>query len=333
MTTDHLLLADTVTLHATAYVRNLVAAEQAVQRGQFNLAKILRAAATVQRTLALNAARLQPGAPAAATLAAIEQEMATQFPEVADPIRLEQVELVQRAGRVQAQLAALVSRALASLAQAPDVPETVVDQFVNVCLICGSIVEGERPSVCVMCGALSSEFDRFGPFYGATAERLGHLTPTQVVTQLRHDPEQIEGLVADVDDATLAYKPSADQWSIKEIVGHLAETDRLFVQRVRSLLDRTHYQQPLPPWKTHEGKGYETMAMRDILASLRAARQATLVLVESLTPAQWAATGPMLGEVRSVLDQGVWHANHDAAHIAQIRRMLEAATERAILAQ
>jgi rubrerythrin len=41
-----------------AYVRNLAAAEQAVLRGQFNLAKVLRAAAHAQRVMAMNAARL-----------------------------------------------------------------------------------------------------------------------------------------------------------------------------------------------------------------------------------------------------------------------------------
>ena len=46
---------------ATAYVRNLSAAEEAVQNGQFNIAKVLRAAAHTQRILAMGAARLMAG--------------------------------------------------------------------------------------------------------------------------------------------------------------------------------------------------------------------------------------------------------------------------------
>src|SRR5262249_2154144 len=41
-----------------AYIRNLVAAEEAVLQGQFNIAKILRALAHSQRVLAMEAARL-----------------------------------------------------------------------------------------------------------------------------------------------------------------------------------------------------------------------------------------------------------------------------------
>ena len=46
---------------ATAYVRNLSAAEDAVQKGYFNIAKVLRAAAHTQRILAMDAARLMAG--------------------------------------------------------------------------------------------------------------------------------------------------------------------------------------------------------------------------------------------------------------------------------
>ena len=57
---------------------------------------------------------------------------------------------------------------------------------------------------------------------------------------------------------------------------------------------------------------------------LRAAAtaQRTMALIRGVSPEQWATTGPMLGEVRSLLDVGTWHANHEPAHIAQIRRML-----------
>jgi rubrerythrin len=51
-------LAAEITVGSIAYVRNLIAAEAAIMRGQFNVAKILRAAAHAQRALAMNNARL-----------------------------------------------------------------------------------------------------------------------------------------------------------------------------------------------------------------------------------------------------------------------------------
>ena len=46
---------------AAVYIRSLAAAEAAVQRGQFNLAKVLRATALSQQVMALNAARQLAG--------------------------------------------------------------------------------------------------------------------------------------------------------------------------------------------------------------------------------------------------------------------------------
>ena len=50
-----------IEIGALAYVRNLSVAEDAVQKGQVNIAKVLRAAAHSQRILAMGAARLVAG--------------------------------------------------------------------------------------------------------------------------------------------------------------------------------------------------------------------------------------------------------------------------------
>jgi len=51
-------LTTEINTHSNTYIRNLVASENAVLAGQFNIAEILRAAAYTQRTLALNATRI-----------------------------------------------------------------------------------------------------------------------------------------------------------------------------------------------------------------------------------------------------------------------------------
>ena len=53
-------LKDDIRTGGAAYVRNLAAAEDAVMKGQFNLAKVLRAAAHSQRIIAMTIARLYP---------------------------------------------------------------------------------------------------------------------------------------------------------------------------------------------------------------------------------------------------------------------------------
>ncbi len=308
-----------------AYIRNLAAAEHAILRGQFNVAKVLRAAAHAQRVTATEAARLlEQDADENAILATILDEInpgnnihASQADSAAPYLALE------RAAVVRAGLRDILDRALASLQRNADVLEADVNLMLWGCYGCGAIYEGDRPHACDLCGALSVEFEWFGPFYSATPEHLGQLNPTDIIGVLREIPDQVTAAIDGADDAGLRRKPTPEEWSAAEVIGHMLETDKLFVLRAKALLEKQGVElpRPMPPWKLHEGKGYETMPAGQLLAMLRVARGDCLALLNSLEPEDWTRTGLILGAKTSLLDLGTWLANHDRGHLAQVRNL------------
>jgi rubrerythrin len=308
-----------------AYIRNLVAAEQAILQGQFNVAKLLRAMAHSQRAMAMEAARLLEEKPdAQALLNVILEEIGVDndldAPGREDPAthtRLEQ------SAHVRAGLRELVQRSLASLESNADISESDLAQFLRGCYGCGAILEGDPPHACPVCGALSVEFEGFGPFYSATAEHLGQLKPEEIIEILEGIPAEVEAVINNVDIAVLHQKPSPNEWCVAEIVGHMLETDLLFATRTQTLLTAqgTELPWPMPPWKLQEGKGYEAMQSAELLAHLRAARKQSLDLVRALTPADWLRKGMSFGSKISMLDMATWLANHDRGHLAQIKRL------------
>ena len=304
---------DAAQVGGAAYVRNLAAAEAAVLRGQFNLAKVLRAFAHAQRTQAVAAARGQAEAvDGAAVLGAIQQELA----------------LVDSSGPVRQRLEALLTRATESLTHHSDIQETDVDQFLWGCYGCGFIAEGRRPEACPACGALATEFELFAPFYSASPEHLGRLTPSQVLSILQETPDAVAAAIMGLDEPRLRQRPSPHEWSIVETIGHMLETDRLFVAWAQRMLAESgvpSIAMPTPPWKLHEGKGYEGMAIDELLSHLRAARQESLTLVRELDPKQWARRAVIQGPLVSLVDLGTWLANHDRGHLAQLRRQSQTA--------
>ncbi len=312
---------------SAAAVLNLAAAESAVVRGQFNLAKVLRAVAHAQRVQAMAAARLLvPAAPPIDPIVeagAVGRDHVLAVP-VGEPVSSDRLAVYrERAALVQAQVGDLIQRSRASLATASDVPESVVDLQLWGCYGCGSLMEGDRPDCCPRCGALAVEFERFGPFYSTTAEHLGRLDPSEIVAILAAIPDEVAEVLGSASDAVLGHKPSATEWSAKEILGHVLETDLLFARRVRMLLTSSgvaSLDSPTPPWKLQEGKGYDDLAAAEILSRLRAVRTTSLELVRSLTPADWARWGTNGGRSTSLLDLGTWLANHDRGHLAQVRR-------------
>lgn len=313
---------------AIAYVRNLVAAEEAVSRGQFNVAKISRAAAHSQRTLAMNAARLlQPGPDATTLFNGVVAELQAGQASYEDiepgPDESPLANRLQEAAVVRQQLLEILERSIESLRDNSDVLESDVDLYLRGCYRCGNIMEG-RPELCDVCGALPTEFEFFGPYYSGTPEHLGQLQPESMARILEASPGQLAAAILTVDDQVLSRKPSPDEWSVKEIVGHLIETHDLFQEIAREVLTATglpDVSKPVPPWKTHEGKGYEEMPAAELVARFERTCSRSLALVQSLTPEQWQRQGIAYGSIRTMVDLGTWLTNHDPAHLAQIQQL------------
>ncbi len=309
-----------VRIGSQAYVRNLAAAEAAVARGQFNLAKVLRAMAHSQRAQALDAARRVPDAPDPVLA------LRTSLAELADGRR---APVPEPMATVRDRARDVARRAVDSLRTQSDVPETVVAQIVRGCYGCGNLVEGRGVEACDVCGALAPEFEWFEPFYVTTPEHLGQRRPTEIPAILATVPEEVADAVAGRDDATLSRKPTAEEWCAKEIIAHMLETELFFAHRVRAIL--THagpgvalIGTAVPPWQLHEGKGYAEMSVDIILGALRETRAGTVALVRGLTPKQWAGRGLNGDRTVSVLDLGTWLTNHDLGHLAQVRQLCAA---------
>lgn len=321
-------LAAEVHAGGTGYVRDLAAAEVAVLRGQFNLAKVLRALAHTQRAQALAAARLliasdDPAAAlraAAADLAASPPDGASAQPGAAD----DQAAHLQRLVAARRTARAVAMRALSSLATHRDVSERDVAPVLWGCHGCGALLAGDPPDACPVCGALAAELEWFGPFYSSSPEHLGQLAPGALRAILAAVPGEVAAVIAPVAEAALRRKPTADEWCAKELVGHMLETDLLFQRRVRAILADpgvADVRSPIPPWRLHEGQGYEDMATPALLRHLSETRAACLDLVGALSAAQWSRRGDAGGTLPTVLDLGTWLANHDRGHLAQLRAL------------
>jgi rubrerythrin len=318
-----------IQIGGVAYVRNLAAAEDAVQKGLFNIAKILRAAAHTQRIIAMGAARLMAGKTDKTNLLeVISKELkngdSSNIFEALSEEQSEYQKKLQQFKAVREKLTEILDRSLMSLKSNNDVQESDVHQFIWGCYSCGYLVEGNPPDACEICGALGVEFEWFGPFYAATPEHLGQLSPQEMIEILESIPKKVSDVISGVDDKVLAKKPSAEAWCIKEIIGHIIETDKLFVKRIETVLKAQgvpEIPRTTPPWKLHEGKGYETLSAAELINRLDEARAISLKLVKNLKNEDWVRQGTLMGTANSILDLGSWLTNHDRGHLAQIKNL------------
>ena len=126
----------------------------------------------------------------------------------------------------------------------------------------------------------AAEFDRF--YTGYVNLIPDGVDPRDVIRdQLRALP----GLMITVSEDRAEYRYSEGKWSIKEVVGHLCDTERIlgyrFLRVVRG--DETS----LPGFEENEyvsAGHFDARALGDLVSEWEAARHSTLALVESIDP-------------------------------------------------
>jgi rubrerythrin/uncharacterized damage-inducible protein DinB len=319
-----------VEMGGQTYTACLVAAEKAILLGQFNVTKVLRAIAFAQRSQAQTIARLlDTNLESQSFLLDLGKQLQASSANLltlaeSDELDQDVRSMLHHIGVAQQRLAEITDRSVASLETNHDVLEKDVHLHVQVCATCGCFIEGWSEKTCPICGSLSAQFEWFGPYYSSTPERLGLLAPEQILQIMKAAPEQLDVIIADVDDSVLSTKPTPEEWSVKEIAGHMIAVEAMFADLIRQLLsadDWADLNSRVLPWKLHEGLGYEEMSAAELAEHFRSNRAELLELLIGLSPDLWSRRGMRIGQSLTLLDVGFYIANHDLGHLAQIRHI------------
>ena len=124
------------------------------------------------------------------------------------------------------------------------------------------------------------------------SEVPGELIGKYLLEQL-HDLEQ---LMAPLDDTAARARYAAGKWSVKEVLGHLTDTERIFAYRLMRIArsDAT----PLPGFDENAyvpAGEFDTRALVSLMGEFGALRRSTIALVDGLPPDSWVRRGQASG--------------------------------------
>jgi len=149
---------------------------------------------------------------------------------------------------------------------------------------------------------------------------IARVTESDLLEAMARQSETTAALLASVSerDAARAYAPG--KWTIKQLVGHLADSERVFSYRAMRFAraDET----PLPGFEEKhyaEFAGSDTRPLAEIAAELRAIRQATLALLRGLESAAWTRRGTANNKPVSVRALAYIILGHERHHVAVLR--------------
>ena len=137
-------------------------------------------------------------------------------------------------------------------------------------------------------------------------------------------PQDLRAAVDGLDEEQLATPYREGGWTVRQLVHHVADSHMNFNMRLRLALT-----EDVPTIRPYDEKAWATL--HDVEAApiewslelLEALHARMLMLLRSLSPAQWQRTfmHPESGIMR--LDQAAslyaWHSKHHVAHITALR--------------
>ena len=158
----------------------------------------------------------------------------------------------------------------------------------------------------------------FAPFYAAYIAAVAPVT--DAVGQLNAQSNQVAVTLAPLSDAQAEYRYAEGKWSVKELLGHLCDAERIFAYRLLRIAraDST-------PLSGFDEKAYipagqfARRPLADMLEEWIAVRSATTALVRGLPPDAWTRRGMANGRdisARAILYVVLGHVEHH-------RRILE----------
>ena len=158
--------------------------------------------------------------------------------------------------------------------------------------------------------------DEYAPFYQTYVAKVPN---DNLVALLEAGAGELDRLF-DLPEARGNHAYAPGKWSLKEVLGHLIDAERVF--SYRALVFGRGDAGPLPPfdenaWIPESGFGARTLA--DLRAEFRAVRAATVSLFAHFPPEAPTRTGVASGKTVSVRALGYIIAGHALHHAAVVR--------------
>lgn len=154
----------------------------------------------------------------------------------------------------------------------------------------------------------------YAPYYSRYISKIPHDTP--VLDQLHHNAVIVKELITSLPEEKLLYRYEPGKWSIKEVLVHIIDTERIMAYR--ALRIARNDQTPIPGFEQDDYVPYSAADARDItdiMEEYEAVRKATLTLFHSFTAEAFDRKGTASENTVSVRALAYIITGHELHHL------------------
>lgn len=161
----------------------------------------------------------------------------------------------------------------------------------------------------------------YAPYYGGYIDLVGD----DLLGDLRRNGEATHRLLGTLPESRGDFRYAPGKWSVKEVLGHLVDGERVFAYRALRFARRD--ETPVPGFDQDAwvpGGDFGGRTLRSLLDEHHAVRAASLALFENLPEEAWDRVGTANDQRISVRALAFVIAGHEAHHQGILRdRYLE----------
>jgi uncharacterized damage-inducible protein DinB len=153
----------------------------------------------------------------------------------------------------------------------------------------------------------------------------GMATLEEQMARMERTANDLAAAIKGAPDAKLSKRPDEKNWSAKEIICHLRDTEEAFMIRFQSVMamDEPKFL-PVDPDRLAIDRQYQRNDAEEALSTFKKRRDESLAFLRGLKPPQWERGGihPVRGRM-TVKDFVGLMAWHDDNHLDQLKRALD----------
>ena len=159
--------------------------------------------------------------------------------------------------------------------------------------------------------------DEYAPFY---ARYVALVPETDILGVLEQQVEEIRRLAASVRADRETHRYAEGKWSVREVLGHLVDGERVFGYRAFCI--SRGETAPLPSFDENQyvaATRYDAIPLRDLVDELAPVRRSNLAVLRRLEPEEWRRVGTASGHPVSVRALAWVMAGHPRHHVNVLR--------------
>ncbi len=154
--------------------------------------------------------------------------------------------------------------------------------------------------------------NEYATFYNDYIQRA--LAKKDIAAALPQQIEDIKSVLGKLSDEQARFRFGAKEWSIKELVGHLNDTERVFSYRLLRI--SRNDQTPLPGFEQEDyvrEAGFDNSDLNDLIDEFELLRRANILSIKNMSEAAILRTGTASGatvSARALIHMLVGHVDH-----------------------